>query len=172
MALPSPAWSETLVTDAIGITAAGAITAKRFVGYDGNLCGAGKAAVGVAYWDAASGEQITMYGPGNIVLVEAGGSVTAGDPVGSDSTGRAVTAAALAVAADGITVDASKLTINNSSTPVTSTAANGAIIGVASGFLTVAAGAITGGAVPVAVNGIALATAPNGAGDFIPVLVK
>jgi hypothetical protein len=146
MSLPTPVWSETLVTDAIGIAASGAVPTKRFVGYDGAVCGAGKMAIGVAYWTAADTEQVTIYGPGNIVLVEAGDAVTAGDPVTSDSTGRAVSAGALA----GVGVDGS--------VAVKSTAEAAAVT-------------LSGGYVPKIVNGIALATAST-AGDIIPVLVK
>ena len=148
------------VTPALSIEATGAITAKRFVGYDGDLCGAGKKALGVAYFDAASGEQITVYGKGNIVELTAGsGGLAVGDRVASDSAGKGVKAADFAAAAPAITVDDTKLTIDSGVTPMTSSAANGAVISAASGLLTPAAPALSGGVLPVELNGLCIVAA-------------
>jgi hypothetical protein len=156
-----------LVTSPLTLTAGAAVTAKRFVGYNGQHAGAGVRAMGVSRYDAALGEPITLDGPGNIVQVTAGAAVSAGAAVMSDANGKAITATALAVAAP--TVDKSKLTIDAGATPVTSTAANGAILTAATGFLT--AGAITGAVLPSRVNGTALSAASQD-GDTILVRVE
>jgi hypothetical protein len=78
------------VTDALTFVAPGTIYAKRFIGYDGNLCGAGLKAAGVACFDAGAGEMVTVYGPGNVVLVVAGGAFSAGSRLASDANGKAV----------------------------------------------------------------------------------
>lgn len=54
---------------------------------------AGESAIGVRQNTPNLNEAMTIVGDG-IVIVEAGAAVTAGDFVGSDATGRAVTAAA------------------------------------------------------------------------------
>lgn len=78
--------------------ASGAITGKRFVSISGARVeehpriaqtGAGLAAVGVAATDIASGARGAFYAEG-VVPVEAGGAVTAGDPIKSDASGKAV----------------------------------------------------------------------------------
>lgn len=105
-----------LYEDADRITgrATAAITGGRFVQISGDLeaspllnagspsttggnvkvatCGAGVKAFGVASMDAAAdGDKILVY-TGDLVLpVTAGGTVTAGQQVESDSTGRAIT---------------------------------------------------------------------------------
>lgn len=58
-------------------------------------CGAGARSFGVAGYDAAaSGDKIPVHAqPGSIVPVTAGGTVTAGQEVESDATGRAITLA-------------------------------------------------------------------------------
>jgi hypothetical protein len=148
------------------ILAAAAIVARRFIGVDGNLCGANAAAWGVSELATASGEQIPVITHG-IALVESGGVIVAGNLVVSDSTGRAVAATTFAAAAPA--VDASKLSVASGATPVTSTAANGAsLITAAPGFL--AAPALTGSALPQVINGMAL-DAAGGAGEFIRVRV-
>jgi len=148
-------------------TAGAAVTAKRFIGYNGQHASAGARAVGVSRYDAASGEVITVDGIGAIVPVTAGAAVSAGAEVMATTGGKAITATALAVAAP--TVDDTKLTIDTGATGVTSSAANGAIITAATGFLT--AGAITGALTPSRANGIAL-TAASKDGDTILVLVQ
>lgn len=152
-----------ILTDSI--LAAAALAAYRFIGLDGNYCGANLPAWGVSELATASGEQIPVITHG-IALVESGGIITAGDKVTSDSTGRAVTVAALAAAAP--VVDDTKLTIDSGATPVTSSAADGAIISAAAGLLT--APVLSGGVLPVAVNGMAM-DAASAAGEFIRVRV-
>lgn len=69
------------------------IPVYRFVALDGSLCGAGEKALGVSGLDIPSGKvgPVDMLG---ILIVEAGGTVTAGGEVESDSSGRAVDKAA------------------------------------------------------------------------------
>jgi len=167
-----------LITPAISLEAAAAVTAKRFVGYDGQHCGAGKKAVGVAYFDAALGEQITLYGRGNVVEVTAGsGGLAVGDRVASDANGKGVTAAALAAAAPVVdetkaTIDSTKLTVDSGATPVTSTAANGAVITAAADAVQIAAGflaapVLSGGVPPVELNGIVITAAAENAAALV-----
>lgn len=58
-------------------------------------CGAGAKAVGVAEYDASAADEVlaVLNGPGMVVPVTAGGTVTFGQEVESDSTGRAITLA-------------------------------------------------------------------------------
>jgi hypothetical protein len=158
---------KTILTDSI--LAAAAVVAKRFIGVDGNYCGANAAAWGVSELATAIGEQIPVITHG-IALVESGGIIAAGNKVISDSTGRAVAAAALAAAAPAITYDKTKLTIDSGGTAVTSSAANGAVLTIASGMVALAAPVLSGSYLPVAVNGMAL-DAASGAGEFIRVRV-
>jgi len=173
--------AEQHLTDALTIQAAAAITKRRFIGYDGNHCGANARAVGVSAFDvAASGEQITVYGRGNLVKVTSAGAVSAGAEVASGANGKAVAASALATAApvvdiSKLTIDDTKLTIDAGATPVTSTAANGAIITAAADAMQVAAGflaapVVSGGATPQKVNGMAMEAA-SGADEDILVLL-
>lgn len=64
---------------------------NRFVGFDGNSCTAGTKALGVSVTDADSGEVLPVMVIG-IALVEAGGSISVGGAVASDSNGKAITA--------------------------------------------------------------------------------
>ena len=167
----------------LSIAAAAAIDKNLFVGFDGAVCAAGAKSLGVSNANAASGEQLSVMIRG-VAMVTAAAAIARGAAVTSDASGKATTAAALAAAApaiavDGtkvtaaapeITVDDTKLSIDSGETPVLSSAANGAVISAASGFLTPAAPAITvaagfltpaapalsGGVLPVAVNGYAL----------------
>ncbi len=127
------------------IQAAANLTASRFVGFDGNACGANAKALGVVLADTDSGNMAPLAISG-IVLVKSGGAVSVGGAVTSDATGRAVAAAALAA------------TVASGATSVTSTAANGAIV------------ALAGATPPVAVNGYALDEATD-ADQFIRVLL-
>lgn len=147
------------------ILAAAALVAARFIGVDGNYCGANAAAVGVLEVSTASGEYGNAITHG-IALVESGGIIAAGNQVVSDSTGRAVAATAFAAAAP--VVDDTKLTIDTGATGMTSSAANGAVITAASGLL--AAPVLSGSALPQVINGLAL-DAASGAGEFIRVRV-
>jgi len=72
------------------ITAAAALTGKRFIGFDGNHAGAGAKARGVALFDTDSGAQCSLVALG-FALVTAGGSIAVGAKVESDANGKAVT---------------------------------------------------------------------------------
>ncbi len=122
------------------LLAAAALTKNRFIGYDGNLCAANARALGVSTTDFDSGEEASVAFCG-IKIVEAGGAITVGAPVASDSTGRAVAAAALSA------------TVPGTGTAVTSSSAQPAMT-------------IAGGYLPQGLNGIALDAASQ-AGDFI-----
>lgn len=82
--------SQSISLLALTVTAAGALTAHRFVGTDLNQAGAGANAYGVARTDAAAGEQVAVDIAGTAV-VEAGGAIAAGAAVEVDASGRAVT---------------------------------------------------------------------------------
>jgi len=129
---------------ALPLTAAGAITARRFVGYDGAQADTqGQKVTGVARAAAAQAGDVVPVDILGTAVVEAGGAVAIGDGVICDAQGRAIAGAGeIAIAAGG--------------TSVTSTAANGAIL--------------TGGELPEYVAGRALQAASQ-AGDFIEVLL-
>ena len=78
------------------IIATGAITEKTFVGYDGDTCGANAKAVGVAVYDASTGDAVSIAQEGRVIIT-AGGAVAVGDPVTSDASGKAVAAADVTV---------------------------------------------------------------------------
>lgn len=71
------------------VVATDAILAERFVGFDGKLCAAGKAVLGVADTDAGVGEAVGINVLG-IIAVEAGAAFEAGAAIQSDAEGRAV----------------------------------------------------------------------------------
>ena len=73
------------------IIATGDVSEKTFVGYDGKTCGADKKAVGVALYDASTGDAVSIAQEGR-VIVTAGGAVAVGDPIASDANGKAITA--------------------------------------------------------------------------------
>jgi len=64
-----------------------------FVGYDGDICGAGAKALGVNQVTVEAGEDMPVTYLG-IMLVVAGGAVASGAEVESDASGKAVTLAA------------------------------------------------------------------------------
>ncbi len=74
------------------IRAAADLVKHRFIGFDGNLCGANAKARGVSAADTKSG-QICPINIAGEVLVESGGAITAGVPVASDANGKAVSVA-------------------------------------------------------------------------------
>ena len=80
----------------ITIEAGEALTKKRFVDFEGKHT-ADKKAIGVTLFDTDSGDPATLQASG-IVVVEAGGTITAGDLVSSDSDGKAVSLTLSAVA--------------------------------------------------------------------------
>ena len=71
------------------IEAATNIDEHRFIGFDGNYCGAGAKALGVCDVSTEQG-QIAPVGVLGIFLVEAAENITAGNKIASDSTGKAV----------------------------------------------------------------------------------
>lgn len=127
-----------------GKTAVG-IERGLFVGVaDRNVvCGAGEKAAGVTQDAAMAGEQFAIDVAG-VAMVTLAATIVAGKPVGSDASGKAVEVADVAVA---VPVD---------STPVTSDAAQPDLL-------------VSGGALPVQVNGWLLAG--GDAGDLRPVLL-
>jgi hypothetical protein len=74
------------------VTAAGAITAHRFVKFN-TQCVADENSIGVARSAAATGEKVPVDVHGT-VIVEAGAAVAAGATLKPDASGRAITWAA------------------------------------------------------------------------------
>lgn len=136
--------SQNIATLSLPITASGAVTAYRGIGFDGAQATAqGQKIMGIARSDAGDAEKLTLDVAGT-AIVEAGAAIAVGDALIMDSQGRAIpSTGALAVAAG--------------STTVTSTAANGAIL--------------TGGDAPEYVFGDALEAAAA-AGQTIEVLLR
>ena len=187
--------SKPLLNDTI--LAAANLTANRFIGFDGNLCGADAKALGVCLQDtlAAAYAPVGVFG---ILVVETGGYFSAGAAVASDSSGRAVEASPAAVSS-AITADtsvSSAITANTTvtptvtvsvpagETPVTSAgaqptltvnaSATGSTTATAVNTATTLAAAVntpSGGALPQAVNGYAL-DASGGSGEFVRVVVR
>ncbi len=124
------------------IQAAADLVKHRFIGFDGNLCGANAKARGVSAADTKIGQMCPINIAGE-VLVESGGAITAGAALASDASGKAVAATAFSV------------TVPAGATAVTSAAAQP--------DLTEA-----GGYLPQALNGYAV-DAATGAGEFIRV---
>ncbi len=78
-------------------TASGAITKRRFVGYDGaQISAEGTKARGVSLFDVDTTRIGTIITRGT-VLVEACGAIAIGDAVGSDADGKAKKAAEILV---------------------------------------------------------------------------
>lgn len=71
------------------IEAAVDLVKQRFIGFDGNLCGAGAKSPGVIDSDTAAGK-MAPFALNGVLIVEAGGTVTAEGKVESDASGRAV----------------------------------------------------------------------------------
>lgn len=115
---------------AVTFTATGAIAQSLFVGFDGDVCGAGAKAMGVSKFAYASGEKGVADCQG-IRIVKSGAALTAGNPVQSNSLGKAI-------AATSVTV-----TIPADSTPVTSDGAQPTL-------------AVAGGVLPQVINGYVL----------------
>lgn len=126
------------------IEAAAALSKNLFIGFDGDICGADARALGVAQEDAGLGEQCPVIATG-IALVLSGGVIAAGDPLASDSAGKAVKMTDVSVS---IPVD---------TTPVTSDAAQPTLV-------------VAGGNLPQARNGWAL-DAASGADELIRILL-
>jgi hypothetical protein len=167
-------------------TASGAVGASRLVGFNGaQATVAGQRVMGPALYAAANAEQFPVAVAGT-AIVESGGVIAVGDALRTDNAGRAVAASALAAAvaiddtkiAETVTLDDTKLTIDAGAVPVTSSAANGAVITAAAGAVGVAiateagvaTATLTGSTLPAYVFGTALQAA-SGAGQFIEVLL-
>ena len=136
--VPVPPALQTLT-----LTAGGAISAYRFVGFDSLVCGANATAVGVSPdYDVASGEVFPCVTQG-IVIVQASAAISVGAAVASTSTGKAVTATSLSA------------TVPGSGTTVTSSSAQPAMT-------------IAGSVTPQKINGYAL-DAAGADGDYIRV---
>jgi len=174
-----------VLTDTIDFAAN--IEMKYFIGFDGALCAAGAKALGVSLRSTLSGEPGPV-GVLGIFPVIAGGAITKGAAVTSDSSGRAVAAASLAVETEvettvdtavETTVDTTvettvTVTVPEGATPVTSTAAQPDLSESASSTATstgtsTATNTLSGGVLPVAINGYALDAASQ-AGDEIRVV--
>jgi len=132
------------------ITAAANLVKNRFIGFDGNYCGANQKALGVSEADTDSGKEVPVILNG-IALVETGGAVSAGNAVTSDGSGRAV-------AVSNFSVDVS-VTVPAGETPMTSNAAQPNLVETVT---------LSGGVLPIATNGYALDSA-SGAGEIIRV---
>ena len=126
------------------VKASGALVQNRFVKFDGAQAGVqGEKVLGVAEFNAADTELATV-GIAGTVVVEAGAAIAVGDSVITNASGKAIpVTGALAVA--------------SGATPVTSSAANGAIL--------------QGADLPDFVAGDALEAAAAD-GDFIEVLLR
>ncbi len=72
------------------ILAASALTARHFIGFDGNACAVGAKALGVAEVNTDTNDMAPANVLG-VMLVEAGAAITAGDEIQADATARAVT---------------------------------------------------------------------------------
>jgi hypothetical protein len=77
------------------VSASGAVTAHRFVGYDGaQVAASGGKALGVATFDATDGKDLSVDALGTTV-VETGGAIAVGDDLVSDASGQAIVNPAL-----------------------------------------------------------------------------
>jgi hypothetical protein len=96
------------------LTANGAVTANRAIGFDGaQATSQGQKVMGPAVTDADSGLGVAVITHGTAIM-ESGAAIAIGDALISDSQGRIIPASALAVGTGAV--------------PVTSSAADGAIL--------------------------------------------
>jgi hypothetical protein len=96
------------------LIASSAITANRAVGFDGiQATSQGQKVMGASVTDAETGNSVAVITHGSAIL-EAGAAITLGDSLIADSQGRVIPASVLGVA--------------SGATPVTGTAANGAVL--------------------------------------------
>lgn len=145
----------------IPVEAAGVITTRRFVGYDGNQASVqGQKVMGVAKFGAdAAGEWVPITTKGT-EIVETGAALNPGQSVISDNLGRAIPNTGALHATDGT------LTIAAGATAVTSAAANGA--GTIAG-----APALAGSDLPEFIAGDVVAgQVATAAGQFIEVQLR
>lgn len=95
-------------------TASGAVTAHRAIGFEGAQATVqGQKILGIAVTDATDGQAVALITHGTAIVVS-GAAMAVGDSLISDDQGRLIPASALGVA--------------EGATPVTGTAANGAIL--------------------------------------------
>ena len=126
------------------ITASGAVTDMRAVGFDGaQISTAGAPMLGVARGGYSDGELVRVVASG-ACSAESGGSFSQGDPLTTDANGRFV--------------KAGDLSIDSGATAVQSTAADGSTI-------------FSGGALPETVVAYALEDA-TGAGEFPRIFIR
>jgi hypothetical protein len=126
------------------LQASGAVTANRFVGFDGaQITTQGAKVAGVAQYDAGDGEDLATAVIGTAVI-ESGAAVNVGEGVIADSSGRAIPTTG-------------EIAVESGTTAVQSTSADGTIL--------------TGGEMPEHVVADALESA-SGAGEFIEVLLR
>jgi len=116
------------------ISAAANLLKHRFIGFDGNYCAINAKALGVSEVDTELSQKCPVIVTG-IVLVDSGGAISAGDPVVSDATGKALTATDLSIT----------VTVPAGATNVTSDVAQPNLVE-----------AIAGSKLPQAINGYAL----------------
>jgi uncharacterized Zn-binding protein involved in type VI secretion len=132
------------VFHAISVTASGSVTQRRLVTFAGaQATTKGEKVLGVSEFDTANLTQATVN-IGGIVLVTTGAAVSKGDSLITDTQGRAIPATG-------------NLGVGAGATPVTSTAANGALL--------------IGADLPEFVFGDAMESA-SGAGSTIQVLLR
>lgn len=72
------------------IVAAANLSKNLFIGFDGNVCGNGKKAIGVSNSETDLGEMAPLAAIG-ILLVLSGAAVTVEDKIQSDANGKAIT---------------------------------------------------------------------------------
>ena len=89
-----------LLIDSVKATAD--LDKQIFVGFDGGVCGEGEKAYGVCDVETDSG-QLAPVAVLGILLVVAGGEITAGSPVTSDENGYAVVATSPSVTTESST---------------------------------------------------------------------
>ncbi|MBF0358945.1 MAG: DUF2190 family protein [Magnetococcales bacterium] len=96
------------------LIASGAVTANRGIGFDGaQATSQGQKVMGSAVTDSNSGSAVAVITNGTAIM-ESGAAISIGDSLIVDSQGRIIPASTLAVA--------------SGATPVTGSAANGAIL--------------------------------------------
>lgn len=150
------------------ILAAADLEANRFIGFDGNLCGANAKALGVSETSTKQGQYCPVIVTG-IALVESGGAVSAGAAVASDAAGRAVAASNFTVSTSVSTDVQVTVTVPVGEVSVLSTAAQPDLLESATATST-ATNTLSGGVLPQKINGWAL-DAASGAGELIRVLL-
>jgi len=163
------------------VEAAVDIPAYRFVAPDGNLCGANAKALGASKAATKTGQQCPVMILG-VAIIETGGAVTAQQEVTSDSLGRAVTvgnvgvSSVIALDIDTTVTPTVGVSVPAGEVPVLSSAAQPDLVesasceAVSTGTAS-AVNTVSGGALPLKINGMALDSA-DGAGEFIRVVLK